>query len=67
MEGSIDLVAIATAFGVAAYAALGLDYLALYQFGLPLQAVCKGSVLVALLIGVFVAIEYASGKLRKVE
>lgn len=65
MDSSIDLVAIATALGTAVYAALGLDYITLYEFGLPLQAVCKGAVLVALLIGVYVAIEFVSGKLTK--
>ena len=57
MEGSIDFVTIATAFGTAIYAAVGLDYLTLEEFGLPLQLVSRGAVLVALIIGLFVAIE----------
>lgn len=65
MDSSIDFVAIAAALGMAAYAALGLDYVALYECGLPQQAVCKGAVLVALLIGIFIAIEFLSGKLSK--
>jgi hypothetical protein len=60
MESNPDLVAIATAFGTAVYAALGLDYLTLEEFGLPLQLVGRGAVLVALLIGVFIAIEFFS-------
>jgi hypothetical protein len=67
MESGIDLVAIATALGTAVYAALGLDYLAFYEFGLPLHAVGKAAVLVALVIGIFVAVEFLSGKLTKVE
>jgi len=65
MENSIDLVAIATAIGTAVYAALALNYIALEEFGLPLQLVCRGAVLAALLIGVFIAIEFLSGKLSK--
>lgn len=65
MEPSMDLVAIATAFGTAVYAALGLEYIALEVFGLPLQLVCRGAVLAAFLIGVFIAIEFLSGKLSK--
>jgi hypothetical protein len=65
MEPSTDLVAIATAFGTAVYAALGLDYIALEQCGLPLQLVGRGAVLAALLIGSFIAIEFVSGKLSK--
>ena len=67
MESSLDFVTIAAALGAAVYAALGLDYVAVAEFGLPLQAVCKGATLVALLIGVFIAIEFLSGKLGKAE
>jgi hypothetical protein len=65
MYGSIDYVGIAAALGTAIYAALGLDYLALYEFGLPLQAVCNGAVLLALLIGAYIGIEFFSRKLGK--
>jgi hypothetical protein len=65
MEPSTDLITIATAFGTAVYAALCLDFLAAYELGLSLQAVCRGAVLVALIIGVFIAIEFFSGKLSK--
>jgi len=61
----MDLVAVATAFGTAVYAALGLDYIALEELGLPLQVVCRGAVSAALLISVFIAIEFLSGKLSK--
>ena len=67
MESSLDFVTIAVAFGAAVYAALGLDYITVAEFGLPLQAVCKGATLVALLIGVFIAIEFLSRKLGKAE
>jgi hypothetical protein len=67
MECSIDFVAIATAIGTAAYAALSLDYVALETFGLPLQLVCRGAVLAALIIGLFIAIEFLSRKLKKID
>jgi len=63
MESSIDFVAIATAFSTAIYAALGLDYLTVAEFELPLGVVCRGAVLAAFIIGVFIAIEFFSGKL----
>ncbi len=65
MEKNIDLLAIAMAIGTAIYAALALDYLAIYQFGFSLQLVCRGATLVALLVGVFIAIEFLSGILSK--
>ena len=65
MEPSIDLVATATALGTAIYTAVGLDYLALYEFDLPPQAVCNGATLIALLIGVYIGVELLGEKLRK--
>lgn len=65
MEPGRDIVTIGTAFGTAVYAALGLDFLAADELGLSLQAVCKGAVLIALVIGVFIAIEFFSAKLSK--
>ena len=67
MESSNDFVTIAAAFGAAVYAALGLDYIAIARLGLPLQAVARGATLVALLIGIFIAIEFLSRKLGKAE
>ena len=65
MQDSIDFVGIATALGTAAYAALGFDYLAVYELGLPPQAVCQGALLGAVLVGAFVGMKLLSRKLRK--
>jgi hypothetical protein len=67
MHDSIDFVGLAAALGTAVYAALGLDYLAIDGFGLSLQAVCNGAMLVALLLGLYIAIELLSGRLSKAE
>ena len=64
MEPSIDFVAVAMAFGTAVYAALGLDYVTTAAFGLSLQAVYDGSLVIALMIGAYVAIAFFSNKLR---
>jgi hypothetical protein len=65
MEPSIDWIVITTACGTAVYAAFCLDYFATDKFGFPLQTVCSGAVLAALIIGLFVAIDFFSGKLSK--
>ena len=65
MEPSTDFVALATALGTAFYAALCLDFLAIDELGLSLQLVWGGAVSAALLVGVFIAIEFLSGKLSK--
>ena len=62
-----DFVGIIAALGTAVYAALGLDYLAVDEFGLSLRAVCNGALLVALFIGLYIAIEFFGRKLGKAE
>jgi hypothetical protein len=65
MEPSTNLVTIATAGGIAVYAAWCLDYFATDKCGFSLQTVCRGAVLAALVIGVFLAIDFFSGKLSR--
>ncbi len=67
MESSIDFVTVATAGGTAVYAAWSLDYFATDKFGFPVQTVCNGSALIALLIGLYVAIDFFGDRLKKVE
>jgi hypothetical protein len=67
MEPNTDWIVITTACGTAVYAALCLDYFATDKFGFPLQTVCNGSALIALLIGLYVAIDYFGDRLKKVE
>lgn len=67
MFGSIDYVGIATALGTAFYTALSLDYFATDKFAFPVETVCNGSVLIALLIGLYVAIDFFGDRLKKVE
>ena len=56
---------IASALGIAGYAASALDYVALYEFGFTREAVRNGAVIVAILIGALIAIEVFGGKLGK--
>ena len=65
MENRIDLWMISCALGIAAYAALALDYVALYDFGFTREAVRKVSLVVAVLIGAMIAIEFLGKKLGK--
>lgn len=67
MEPNTDWTVIVTACGTSVYAALCLDYFATDKFGFPRQAVCKGSVLIALLIGLYVAIDFFGDRLKKVD
>lgn len=64
MGRTIDFLTAVTALGTAAYVALGFDYLALDQFGFSSQAVCKGAIFVAVLIGIYIGLECLNGKLR---
>jgi hypothetical protein len=65
MESRIDFVTIASVLGMAGYAAFALDYVALYEFGFTQEAVRNGAVVVAILIGALVAIEFFGKRLGK--
>jgi hypothetical protein len=65
MNESLGYVGVVSGIGTAVYAAIGLDYLATAKLGLSLQMVQAGAMLIALLIGAYIAIEFFGNRLRK--
>jgi hypothetical protein len=63
METRFDLVMIASATCVAAYVAVGLGYLAVYDFGLSRDLVRSAATSAAILIAATLAIDYFGKKL----
>jgi hypothetical protein len=63
MESKLDVVTIASAVCVAAYAALAIGYVARMEFSE--QEIRGAAVLVAFVIATFVAIDFFGKKLRK--
>ncbi len=65
MEGRFDMVTIANAICVAAYVAIALGYVALYDLGLSREAVRSGAMIAAILIAAMLAVDFFGKKLRK--
>jgi hypothetical protein len=62
MESRFDIVTIASAICVAAYAAIALCWLALYDFGFSRQEIRGGAMIAIILIATAVAIDFFGTK-----
>ena len=65
MESRFDIVTIAIAVGVAAYVAIAMGYVARYELGFSLQEIRSAAVLIAVVIGSLVAIDFFGTTLGK--
>ena len=67
MENRFDVVTIANAVFLAAYVAITLGYVALYDLGLSGEKVRGAAMIAAILIAATVAVDYFGKKLRKAD
>ncbi len=65
MEINFNILSIAHAVCVAAYVAIALGYVALYNFGLSGEDVRGAAMSIAVLIAAMVAVDFFGKKLRK--
>jgi ABC-type amino acid transport system permease subunit len=67
MKPGLDVVTIACAIFVAAYAAIATGYVAQYGFGFSLEVIRGTSLLIAVVMATVIAIDFFGKKLRKVK
>ena len=67
MESRFDVMTIAIAVCVAAYIAITLGYVALYDLGLSGEKVRGAAMIAAILIAATVAVDFFDKKLRKAD
>lgn len=65
MESRFDMVTTANAVSVAAYVAITLGYVALYDLGLSREAVRSGAMIAAIFIAAMLTVDFFGKKLRK--
>ena len=65
MENRFDIATIASAVGVAAYVAIAMGYVARHELGFSLQEIRSAAVLIAVVIGSLVAIDFFGTTLGK--
>ena len=63
MERKFEIVVMASAVCVAAYAAIAIGYVAHYQLGFPLQEIRGSAVLIAVALATLIAIDFFGKKL----
>jgi hypothetical protein len=65
MEHKLDIVTIAVAISVAAYVAIAMDYVALYDLGWSIQQIRSLALSMAIPTAALIAVEFFGEKLRK--
>jgi hypothetical protein len=65
MESKFDMITIVHLVGVAAYAAIALDYVAHYDLGFSIQAIRGAAVITAVVIAALITIDFFGKKLGK--
>jgi hypothetical protein len=65
MKRNFEIVTMASAVYVAAYAAIAIGYVAHNELGFPLQEIRGGAVLIAVVIATLIAIDFFGKKLRR--